>query len=112
MRDDDRVRLRHLMDAAREAMSFVVGKTRSDLDRERLLALALVREIEIVGEAASRLSSEATASLPSVPWPEVISMRNRLIHAYFDVDLDVVWATVTEDLPSLVETIETVVADD
>lgn len=91
-----------MLDSVEEAVSFAAGKRRDDLDADRMLALALVKSIEIVGEAGARISEEGRNELPNVPWREIVAMRNRLIHAYFDVDLDVVWRTVEEDLPSLI----------
>jgi uncharacterized protein with HEPN domain len=70
------------------------------------LVLALVKEIEIIGEAASRLSLETRQQIPALPWTDIILMRNRLIHAYFDVDLDIVWKTFTDDLPPLIQELE------
>ncbi len=102
MREDDRVRLHHMLDAAREALSFVAGRKRRDLDTDRMRVLALVKSIEIIGEAGARVSEEGRNATPDVPWSEIVAMRNRLVHAYFDVDLDVVWATIREDLPTLV----------
>ncbi|KKL72005.1 hypothetical protein LCGC14_2089280 [marine sediment metagenome] len=91
-----------MIDAAKEALSFASGKSRTDLESNRMLVLALVKDIEIIGEAASRISEEFKASYPQIPWQEIIGMRNRLIHVYFDVDLDVLWSTVTKNLPQLV----------
>ncbi len=95
-----------MLDAAREAMSFAAGRTRVDLDRDRMLVLAIVKDVEVIGEAASRTTAEARAAHPAVPWAQIIAMRNRLIHAYFDVDLQVVWDTVSVDLPELVRLLE------
>ena len=81
-RHEDRVRLRHMLDHAREAVAMLVGKERADLQGERMLELALVRLVEIVGEAAARVSSEGQARYPFIPWREVIGMRNRLVHGY------------------------------
>ena len=100
------VRLQHMLDAAREALSFAGGKTRGYLDTDRMLVLALTRDLEIIGEAASRVTPEGQESYPDIPWRDVIGMRNWLVHAYFDVDLDILWDTVAEDLPSLVAEIE------
>lgn len=97
-----------MLDAARDALSFVVGREREDLDTDRMLALALVRSIEIIGEAGSRVSPEGRTEIPAIPWAEIVAMRNRLIHAYFDVDLDIVWETVKNDLPPLVSTLDRV----
>ena len=99
-----------MLDAADEALSFVRGKTRADLQSNRMLVLSLVKEIEVVGEAASRVSEEFRADHPQIPWQEIIGMRNRLIHAYFDVDLDVLWSTVTKNLPKLSAELETILS--
>ena len=106
MNESDRTRLQHMLDAATEALSFVEGKTREDLSRNRLLALALTREIEIIGEAASKVSAECKANLAGIPWNMVIGIRNRLIHAYFDVNLNAIWSTATLDLPELIRELE------
>lgn len=87
MRKHDIIRLRHMLDAAKEAESFVLGKSRTALDTDRMLVLALVKDIEIIGEAASKASEETRLKCPEIPWPDIVNMRNRLIHAYFDVDL-------------------------
>lgn len=101
MRRDDLIRLRHMLDSAREVRSFANGRQRPDLDRDRQLVLALVKAIEIVGEAAAGVSAETRARIPEIPWTDIVGMRNRLIHAYFDIDLDTVWDTATDDLPPL-----------
>jgi uncharacterized protein with HEPN domain len=106
----DRIRLQHMLDAAREAQGFLAGKGRAELEADRLLALGLVKCIEILGEAASRVSPEAQARHAGIPWRDIVGMRNRLIHAYFDVDLDQVWNTVTQDLPPLVAQLEKALA--
>ena len=109
---DDRLRVQHMLDAANEARMFAHGCTRSELDQNRVLALALVKCIEIIGEAAARVSKPYRDQHPSVPWRSIIAMRNRLIHAYFDVDLDRVWDTITDDLPPLVAALEQLVAQE
>lgn len=101
MRKADRVRLQHMLDAANEALTFIQGKVRADLNSDRMLVLSLIRELEIIGEAASKISAETRSQNPSIPWQDIRGMRNRLIHAYFDVDLDTVWSTVSRDLPML-----------
>lgn len=101
----DAVRLRHMLDAARKAASFVDGKRRNDLEDE-LLSLALVRLLEIIGEAAKSVSEETKRRHPDVPWRLMAGTRDRLIHGYFDVDLDIVWAILTEDLPPLIDKLE------
>jgi len=102
----DKVRLSHMLDYSREAVEFLQGKSRSDLDSDRVLQLALVRLIEIVGEAASHISRKVQSQHPQIPWPQIISMRNRLIHGYDFVDLDILWQTIQEDLPELISELE------
>lgn len=106
MPKNDAVRLKHMLDATREALGFVRGRSREDLQRDRMLALALVKSIEIVGEAAARVTPETQLRYPGIPWLDVVAMRNRLIHAYYDVDLDRVWDTIIEDLPKLLTELE------
>ncbi len=79
--EQDRVRLRHMLDAAREAQGYLEGKTREDLDRETMLYRALGNCIEIVGEAAAHVSVGTRASPPAIPWAQIVGMRNRLVHA-------------------------------
>jgi uncharacterized protein with HEPN domain len=109
MNRNDWIRLRHMLDAAREAISFTAGRTRADLEVDRMLVLALVKEIEIVGEAASQISQEARAQMPRIPWPDIVGMRHRLVHAYFDINLEILWQTVQGDLPPLVVELERLV---
>jgi len=87
---DDETRLHHMLDAAKEAILFSKNKSRNDLDTNRMLTLSLVKCIEIIGEAASRIGKDRQEELPQIPWAQVIGMRNRLIHGYFEVDLDIV----------------------
>jgi uncharacterized protein with HEPN domain len=109
MRKDDVVRLRHMLDAATEAASFAKNKTRDSLDADRQLVLSLVKSIEIIGEAAANVTTECREALPHIPWRDIISMRNRLIHAYFDINLDILWKTVIEDLPPLLAELKKIV---
>lgn len=106
MPKDDRIRLRHMLDAAREAVRSAQGRARSDLDRDRVWTLGLVKCVEIVGEAAGRIGEEARARHPRIPWAQIVAMRNRLVHGYFDMDLDQIWKTITEDLPPLITELE------
>ncbi len=110
MREDDLVRLRHMIEAAQQAAQFVSGRQREDLDADRMLLFAVVRAIEIIGEAASQLSAETRALSPEIPWKAIIGMRNRIIHAYWDMDTGIVWKTVTERIPALLPMIQRLVA--
>ena len=99
---DDCGRMQDMLEYSREAVEMCLGRTRGDLDRDRMLNLALVRLLTVIGEAASRISHEKRAETPGIAWPDVVGMRNRLIHAYDEVDLDVVWDVVQYDLPPLI----------
>ena len=101
MPPDDDVRVRHMIDAITTALRFVEGRTRSDLDDDEMRVLALTKLIEIVGEAAKQVTAETRQQLPAVPWSAAARMRDRLVHHYFDIDLDVLWSTVESDLPGL-----------
>jgi uncharacterized protein with HEPN domain len=102
IKHEDNVRLQHMLDAALEIQQYVQSSKREDLDRDRKLVHSLVRLFEIIGEAASQISEELRDSIPEIPWSVIIGMRNRLVHAYFSINLDVVWLTSTEDIPSLI----------
>jgi uncharacterized protein with HEPN domain len=101
MRRDDAIRIRHMIEAAEACERFVSGRSRAELEINLMLRFALVRAAEIFGEAASKVSLETRVSAPSIPWREIVSMRNRLIHAYFDIDHDVLWKAATEEIPTL-----------
>lgn len=103
---DDDVRLRHMLNAAEKAQAFMQDRSREDLDSDPMLLLAVVKTIEIVGEAAARVTKERQTAIPEIPWPQIVSMRNRLIHAYFDINTQVVWKTVIEDLPPLIQQLQ------
>ncbi len=82
------------------------GRKRADLDSDRQFNLALVRLLEIVGEAANRIPEDQRASIPEVPWPQIVGLRNRLIHGYDEVDFDILWHIVRHDLPKLIKALE------
>jgi uncharacterized protein with HEPN domain len=102
----DAIRLRHMLDAALKARSFAKDRSREDLETDEMLALALVRLLEILGEAAARVSPSVQGQLSAIPWRQITGTRNRLIHGYFNVDLDIVWAIIEKDLPSCVTVLE------
>lgn len=99
---EQRVRLMHMRDHAVEAVEMVQGMRRKELDTNRGLNLALVRLIEIVGEAANRISPEIQKKCTSIPWAQIVGLRNRLIHGYDEVDFDILWRIIQDDLPSLI----------
>jgi len=103
---EDRARLQHMLDASRQAIAFVQGRRRDELDRDLQLTLALTRLVEIVGEAAKNVSDEERKRHSEVPWRAIAGTRDRLAHAYFDIDLDQLWRIVSSDLPALVPVLE------
>jgi len=103
------VRLRHMLDHAREAVSLTQGKSRVNIDNDRLLNLALVRLLEIIGEAANQTSKEERSRYPEIPWSQIVGLRNRLIHGYDAVDFDILWQILTQDLPLLITALEKIV---
>ena len=108
MRRDDAWLLDMLL-AARRAVRFAAPLTFSEFENDDLHQLAILKSVEIIGEAASRISEETKAGHPDIPWAEIIGLRNRLVHAYFAIQLDIVWQTVQEDLPPLIAQIEPLV---
>ena len=109
MKKNDLILLRHMLDAAKEAVSFTIGRSRDSLEQDRMLLLSLVKDIEIVGEAAVKISEECRNEFPNISWISIIGMRNRLIHAYFDINHDIVWNTVIQDLPELIGQLEAII---
>lgn len=101
-RHEDEVRLGHMLDHAIEAVEVCRDRTRADLDSDRLLNLALVRLVEIVGEAANQVSDQGQAGRPDIPWRQIVGMRNRIVHGYDQVDFDLLWDTIRDDLPPLI----------
>jgi len=108
----DRVRLQHLANALNSAIRFARGRERDDLDTDEMLLFALVRAIEIAGEAASQVTAKTRTQLPDLPWASIIGMRNRLVHAYFDINRDILWTTVAEAAPPLAERSKNVLVGD
>jgi uncharacterized protein with HEPN domain len=103
---DDRVYVGHMIDTANKAIGFVEGLNREDFDNNELLQLSLTHLLQVVGEAARRVSSDFRAAHPTIPWKAIVGMRSKVVHDYLDVDEDVVWDTVKNDLPSLVLELE------
>jgi len=111
MYEDDSIRLRHILDAASEAVSFIEGQYRKNLDTDRKLNLSLVRLLEIIGEAARGITNEFQRDHPELAWKSMVGMRDRLIHGYFDINLDILWETVRNDLPPLIDKIEKILSE-
>ena len=98
--------LQDMIDACDECPTFVEGMTFEEFDRDRKTKLAVERGIQIIGEAANNIPEHVQQSAPEVPWHRIIGMRNRLAHAFFNVNSEYVWSTVQEDLPPLRQSIQ------
>ncbi len=108
LKDEDRIH--HMLEAALKASGFSKGRTRADLDADEQLTLSLVHLLEIVGEAAGKVSQDFRNGHAEIPWNQISGIRNRLVHGYFDIDLDIVWETVTTRLPELIAQLKKLVA--
>ena len=109
---DDATRLQHILDSARKAVRFTYGKSRDDLDSDELLALAITRLLEIIGEASTGVTETFRAKYPEIPWRQMSNMRNRLIHSYFDINYELVWKTAAQELPPLIAKLEKALAEE
>jgi len=110
MNERDETGFRDMLDAAHRARKFVEGKSRASLEEdEMLLGFAVVRALEIVGEAASKITLETRAAFPQIKWSAMIGMRNRIIHDYLNVDYKIVWDVVNYDLPDLIAELEKII---
>ena len=105
MRHDDSYLLDMLF-AARKAAKFAQGLTYEQFVQSDLHQNAIFKVLEIIGEAASRISDDTREAHPEIPWPDVVGLRNRIVHAYFEIDLDVIWNIVTGDIPGLIAELE------
>jgi uncharacterized protein with HEPN domain len=106
---DDASCLQHILEAAQKAVTYTKGRKRADLDDDELLGLGLIRLLEIIGAAAWGISEKLRNLYPEIAWRQMANMRNRLIHGYFDVNNDLVWETVTKELPPLITKIKAVI---
>jgi len=103
---DPSVRMRHMLDYAREAVAMGADKTAVELGKNRQLSLAVIHLVELIGEAASQVPREIQLQYPQIPWPKIVGTRNRLIHGYDDVDYDILCETIKNDLPPLIDALE------
>jgi uncharacterized protein with HEPN domain len=108
---DDLTRIRHMRDAGKEILEFAAGSTQASLAANRMLQLAIVKDLEIIGEAANNVSPECQSQYQYIPWRAMVGMRNRLVHAYFGIDFEVIWQTVQQDLPPLIQSLERVLQE-
>ncbi len=104
------VRYRHMLDNAYKVRELTIGKSRQDLDTDWVRTLALVRLLEVIGEAANRVPAAEQSLRPQVPWSQLVGLRNRLIHGYDSIDLDILYQIVSSDIPPLIQILETIVS--
>jgi uncharacterized protein with HEPN domain len=112
MKPDDKIRIMHMIDAAEEALFFVADSSGEDFSKNRMLILSVIKEIEIIGEAASKISEGTKSEFAYIPWQDIVGMRNRLIHGYFDVNVKLVWNTIKNNLPSLIISLKKIIEED
>ena len=105
----DRSFLLDMLVAARKAAEFAQSLTYSEFERSDLHQYAVFKALEIVGEAAARVSEDIRKAQPEIPWHDIVGVRNRIVHVYFEIDLGIVWTIVNEDLPALIERLERIV---
>jgi uncharacterized protein with HEPN domain len=111
MRSDDALFLDMLI-AARKIRQFIQGVSQERFQANDMMQSAILREIQVIGEAARMITEEAKAERKEVPWHALAGMRNRIVHAYFSIDLQIVWDTATQDMPALIEGLERILSDD
>ncbi|MFA5001328.1 MAG: DUF86 domain-containing protein [Candidatus Paceibacterota bacterium] len=99
--EKDQLYILHIIEAIERIESYVIDLDFSSFDRNTMAHTAVIRELEVVGEATKNLSGAFKNSRPNIKWPEIIGMRNKLIHEYFDIDTELVWQTIIKDLPEL-----------
>jgi uncharacterized protein with HEPN domain len=107
---DDRTSVEHMLQYAEDARQFVQGRARADLDADRMLYLAVLRALEVIGEAASRVSQPLRDQHPTIPWAQIVALRNRLVHGYDAVDSDRLWQILTGDVPMLIADLQQILA--
>lgn len=105
---DDTTRLRHMLDSALDAVEFLGDLSLEEFQKDKKLLNAIVRSLEIIGEAASNVTEAMREEHPEIEWPVIIGMRNRIVHAYYDINSVIVWKTVKENLPPLIEKLRSI----
>ena len=103
---DDSIYIDHILNSIKRILTYISGKDKDSFDKDQVTQDAVVRQLEIIGEATKRVSKEFRSKYPEIPWSDMAGMRDVLIHDYIDVDFEVVWKTASEDIPYLKELLE------
>ncbi len=109
MSKDDLVYVGHMLDMARKAVRLIAGADRRSYDADETIRLALAHLVQVIGEAARRVSPAFREAHPGVPWSDIVGMRHKIVHDYMDVEVDILWSVVTRDRPELVRQLEPIV---
>ncbi|MFA6047385.1 MAG: DUF86 domain-containing protein [Parcubacteria group bacterium] len=109
---NDLTYLKHINDSVNNIINFSSGADRAEFDKNRMMVSAIIRELEIIGEAANNVSSEFREAHPEIPWRDMIDMRNVLIHEYFGVIVETVWETCRKNIPELAENVSKIISQE
>lgn len=111
MAKNDLIRLKHMLEAAHDCLEFANNRDRKDLETDKMLSFAIIRALEIFGEAAANMSKSLQQKHPNIQWRGIVGMRNRLIHAYFEINYDTVWQALKYEMPKLIPDLEKLLKD-
>lgn len=103
---NDRERMQHMLDAALDVRLYIMQRERVDLETDSMLRRAVVNALQVIGEAAARVSDEGRVRVPSLPWGQIVAARNILVHVYWGIDVEQVWNMATQDIPPLIAALE------
>lgn len=111
MEQKDRNILTNMLEVSKEAMDLVQNRTREDLDSDKQLTLSLLKYLEMIGSASSRVSRECQSGCDPIPWDDVMEMKQQVVHTYWDIDLDWIWEKLKKLLPSLSKSLEIILSE-
>ena len=109
---DDAVYVGHMLDMTRRAVKAIKNKSRAKYDKDDILRLGLTHLVQVIGEAARKVSAKFQRAHPEIPWRNIIGMRHRIVHDYMRVDEDILWQVVTNDLPELLPLLEEIMPEE